>query len=76
MVREHLSGNSAIYEHMSSCNECNHRTIKNFNILSHGNNDFDSKKEALYITKLKPLLNKYLRKHGASSMLNVYQIIT
>ena len=23
-VREHLSGNSAIYEHVSSCNACNH----------------------------------------------------
>ena len=47
MVREHLSGNSAILQHISSCNACNHSTIENFHILSHGSIDFDSKvKEA------------------------------
>ena len=39
----------------------------NFNILSHGSNDFDNKvKEALCIKKQKPLLNKHLYQHGAS----------
>ena len=60
-VREHLSGNSAIFEHISSCNACNHSTIENFHILSHGSNDFDNKvKEALYIKKQKLLLNEHL----------------
>ena len=35
---------------ISSFNACNHSTIENFHILSHGSNDFDIKvKEALYI---------------------------
>ena len=60
-------------EHISSCNACNHSTIENFHILPHGNNDLDNKvKEALYIKKQKPLLNKHLHQHGASFMLNVF----
>ena len=66
-VRDHFSGCSAIFEHISSCNTCNHSTIENFHILSHGSNDFDIKvKEVLYIKKQKPLLNKHLHQHGAS----------
>ena len=65
-AREHFSGNLAIFQHVSSCNACNHLTIENFHILSHGINDFDNKvKEALYIKKQKPLLNKHLHQHGA-----------
>ena len=72
-VREHFSGNSAISENISSCNACNHSTIENFHILSNGNDDFDSKvKEALYIKKQKPLLNKHLHHHVASFLLNVF----
>ena len=53
---------------------CSHSTIENFDILSHGINDFDNRvKEALYIKKQKPLLNKHLRQHGASFLLNVFQ---
>ena len=59
-VREHFSEYSAIFEHISSCNECNHSTIENFYILSHGSNDFDNKvKEALYTKKQKLLLNTF-----------------
>ena len=73
MVKEHFSGNSAIFEHISSCDACNQSTIENFNILSHGSKDFDNKlKEALHIKKQKPLLNKHLHQHGASFMLNVF----
>ena len=51
-VREHLSGNSAIVQHISSCNSCDHSTIMNFHILFNGSNDFDNKvKVALYIKK-------------------------
>ena len=65
-VREEFSGYSAIFEHISTCSTCNHSTIENFLILSHGNNDFDNKvKEALYINKQKPLLNKHLHQHWA-----------
>ena len=73
MVREHLSENSVIFYHVSSCCACNHSTIANFNILSHGSNDFDNKvKESLYIKKQKPLLNKHLHQHGASFLPNVF----
>ena len=72
-VREHFSGNSTIFQHISSCNACNHSIIENFHILSNGNNDFDNKvKEALYIKKKKPPLNKHLHQHGASFLLNVF----
>ena len=37
-VREYFSGN---FEHIS-CNTCNHSTIDNFHILTHGKNDFDN----------------------------------
>ena len=47
MVREHFSGNSAILEHVSSCNAFNHSTIENYHILSHGNNYFDNKVRGL-----------------------------
>ena len=40
---EHLSGNSAIFLHISSCNECNYFTIEDFNILSHVSKDLDNK---------------------------------
>ena len=61
------------FEHISSCKACSHSTIENFHILSHGSNDFDDKVEdALYIKKQKPLLNKHLRQHGASFLLNVF----
>ena len=72
-AREHFSGNSAIFEHISSYNTCNHSTSENFLILSHGNNDFDNKvKETLYIKKQKPLLDKHLHQHGASFLVNVF----
>ena len=71
-VREHFSGNSAIFEHISSSNACNHSTIEKCHIWSHGNNDFNNKvKETLNIKKQKPLLNKHLHQHGASFLLNV-----
>ena len=72
-VREHFSGYLAIFQHMSSCSTCNHSTIENFHILSHGNYDFDNNvKGALYIKKQKPILNKHLHQHGASFLLNVF----
>ena len=71
-VREHFSGNSAIFYHIYSCNACNHSAIENLHTLSHGNNDFDNKvKEAKYIKKQKPPLNKHLHQHGVSFLLNV-----
>ena len=71
--REHLSGNSTIFLHISSCNACNYSTIDNFHIYSHGSNYCDNKvKEALYIKKQKPLLNKHLHQHGASFLLYVF----
>ena len=54
---------------------CNHSTIENPHILSHGSNDFDNKvKEAVYIKQGRPLLNKHLHQHGASFLLNVFSL--
>ena len=72
---DHFSGNSAISEHMSSRNACSHSTIESFQIVSHGNNDFDNKIiEALHIKKQKHLLDKHLQQHGASFLLNVFKL--
>ena len=72
-VREHLSGNLAIYEHISSCNACNHSAIDNFHILSHVSNDIDNEaKEDLYIKKQKPHLYKHLHQHGAQFLPKVF----
>ena len=69
-----LFGGIALKNHAFSFS-CSHSTIENFHILSHGNNDFDYKvKEALYIKKQKPLLNKHLHQHGASFLLNVFEL--
>ena len=73
IAREHFSGNSAIFYHISFSNSCNNSTIEVFQILSHGSNNFDNKViESLCIMMQKPLLNKHLHQHGASFLLNVY----
>ena len=70
--REHFLENSSIFEHISSCNACYHSTIENFNILSHGSNDYDNKIiEAVSIKKQKPILSNNLHQHGASFLLKV-----
>ena len=49
-VQEHLSGKSAIHEHVSSCKDCHSYSINNFYTLSQANIDFVKKiKEAIYI---------------------------
>ena len=49
-VQEHLSGKSAIHEHISSCKDCHSYSISNFHIISQDDTDFEGKiKQALYI---------------------------
>ena len=68
-----LNGRMITRVHVLIIITCNHSTIENFHNLSHGGNDFDNKvKEALFIKKQKPLLNKHLHQHGASFLFNVF----
>ena len=49
-VQEHLSGKSAIREHISSCKGCHSYSISNIQNVSQANTDFEAEiKEALYI---------------------------
>ena len=46
-VQEHLSGKSAIHEHISSCKDCHSCYISNIYIISQANTDFEAEiKEA------------------------------
>ena len=49
-VQKHLSGKSAIHEHISSCKDCHSYSISDFYTIYQANTDFEAKiKEALYI---------------------------
>lgn len=72
-VKEHLSDKSAIYEHITHCIDCRTANITNFSVIDSGYTDFEIKiKEALYIKKLKPVLNNQLFQHGSSYILNLF----
>ena len=79
-AREQISGNLAICEHISSCNACNHFTIENCHILSHGNNDLNNnnnnnkiiKQKRPCTSRNKNQKNKHLHQHDASFLLNVF----
>ena len=49
-VQQHLSGKSAIHDHISSCKGCHSCSISNYYTISQANTDFEAKiKEALHI---------------------------
>ena len=63
-VEEHLSGKSAIHEHISSCKDCHSSSISTVYAIYQANTDFDAKiKEALYIKNMHQnyaILHKYI----------------
>jgi len=72
-TKEHFTGESAIYDHISQCELGRNSTIDNFRVLNSGNSDFEIKiKEALYIKYKKPTLNNQILQRGMSFLLNVF----
>ena len=77
-VSEHLDlekGNTAVTGHVRSCNFCQlgNLDISNFEILSKCQSKFDCKiKEAIFIKKCNPLINKQLHNSGSSFLLNIF----
>ena len=71
--KEHLENNSAIFDHIKTCQKCQNRNIENFQILSTGNSDKDIRiKEALLIKRHKPCLNNQLTHKGMSYFLHLF----
>jgi hypothetical protein len=71
--KEHVKGNSAIFDHVGSCQHCKNCNIGNFSILSSGRSDYEIKiKEALYIKYEKPSLNNNILHNGSQFLLHVF----
>ena len=74
-VKEHLSGNTAVSDHISVCKTCSARriTIDDFEVLKSCRSKRDTAiYEALLIKKLKPGLNHQLVKPGYTWHLQVF----
>ena len=74
-VKEHVSGGSAISDHISVCNECNTKgvTMSDFVILNRGHTKQETMvHEALAIKEKSPLLYKNLIKPGLSFTLLIF----
>ena len=74
-VKEHGTSQSAIKDHLSSCEMCQseYSCHKNFSVICSGRNDSEiSIKEALHIKLRQPNLNKQLFTHGTSFVLNIF----
>ena len=71
--KEHLENNSAIFDHIKTCQNCQNSNIENFQILSTGNSDKDIRiKQALLIKRHKPCLNNQLTHKGISYFLHLF----
>ena len=71
--KEHLTGNSAIFDHVQNCRDCTNASLENFKILNCGNSDLEIKiLEALQIKDLKPKMNNQLTHKGACYFLDVF----
>ena len=75
-IEEHKKQDtSAIHKHLSNCGDCQKSgvDISKFEIITTGRSDFEvTIKEALYIKKLNPVLNKQLFQKGASHLLELF----
>ena len=70
--KEHINGNSPIFDHLCSCNDCDN-SVSSFVILDSARNDFQLRiKEALYIRYNKPSLNTQLFQNGSQFSLNIF----
>ena len=71
-VQEHLSGKSAIHDHISSCKDCHSYSISNCCTISQDNTDFEAKiKEASYIKNIHQI-NDQIYHCGYSFLLNIF----
>ena len=72
--KEHLTGSTAVSQHLRSCQSCREEaTLNNFTVIASGRSDFDiSIKEALFIRYEKPRINNQLFQQGSSFYLNVF----
>ena len=74
-VKEHISGGSAISDHIAVCNDCNTKgvTINDFAILHRSHTKEETMvHEALAIKEKKPILNKNLIKPGLTFTLMIF----
>ena len=74
-VKEHSNSNSqsAVYAHVSSCEECQSDYSRCFQRIDSGRNDIEvTIKEALHIKFSKPKLNRQLYNSGSSFVLNIF----
>ena len=73
-VGEHKNQNSAIYDHLLSCETCKLKySCNSFRVMDSGKNDFEiTIKEALHIKNSKPQLNRQLFCQGASFTLSIF----
>ena len=71
-TKEHLSANSAVYDHISQCDIGKNSSIDNFRIVNNGNSDFGIKiREALYIKYNKPSLNNQFFSERNLSLIHI-----
>ena len=74
--KEHLENNSAIFDHIKTCQNCQNSNTENFQILCTGNSDKDIRiKEALLIKRHKPCLNNQLTHKGMSYFLHLFLVL-
>ena len=74
-VKEHISGSTAVSDHISVCRACNHEgvTIDNFEIIKRCRYKIESSiYEALAIKEQNPILNKNLVKPGKTFILKMF----
>ena len=71
---EHLSQRPAIFDHLKECKTCKaSASLKSFTVLHTAQNDIELRiKEALYIKKQQPPLNRQLAQQGASYLLSIF----
>ena len=74
-VNEHLRPGTAVFDHISACEDCQKYgiTINNFKILKQCRSKMDTAiQEALLIKKLNPVLNHNLKKPGKTWTLQLF----
>ena len=73
-VKEHLSGKSAVADHVTCCSACSAGYgLDCFDVLCTSSSDFDARiKEALLIKCANPSLNRQLATQGSSYFLKIF----
>ncbi len=72
-VAEHRKPNSAIYDHLLTCNQCANNVNESFSIIYQGRKEREINiVETLYISEKYPTLNRTLSSQGKSAFLRVF----